>query len=198
MSERYMANNGNIEVDGFVKQRKELEKLMMSNPAMEKKVQGLIRKVLLAARREVSKAAQQPSVMMSDPRHAYKAVKTSVYRRILGGSVSLYNRRHARAESTYEPPRKLKPGQRGGNRMPVSERTKQVMSYEGADRAFILRFLNQGTSNRMAGSRGGALHGNRGSIRARNFFSSGSRTAMQKAADELATLIDDLIKNEIK
>ena len=26
MGERYMANNGNIEVDGFVKQRQELEK----------------------------------------------------------------------------------------------------------------------------------------------------------------------------
>lgn len=50
----------------------------------------------------------------------------------------------------------------------------------------------------MAGSRGGALHGNRGSIRARNFFSSSSRIAMQKAADELATLIDNLIKNEMK
>ena len=29
-----MAELGNIEVDGFVEQRKELEKLMMTNPAM--------------------------------------------------------------------------------------------------------------------------------------------------------------------
>lgn len=46
--------SGAFEVDGIVKQKQELESLLMSNPAMEKKVQGLIRKVLLAARREIS------------------------------------------------------------------------------------------------------------------------------------------------
>jgi hypothetical protein len=185
-----MANNGNIEVDGFVKQRQELEKLMMSNPAMEKKVQGLIRRVLLAARREVSKAAQQHSVMMSDPRHAYKAVKTFVYRRILGGSVSLYNRRHARGESTYEPPRKLRPGQRGGNRVKRGERTNQVMHYGPLDRGWILYILNKGTGERTAGSRGGRLTGNRGSIAARNFFRPLGDRAMGQMRDNLAAAID--------
>jgi hypothetical protein len=186
----------NIQVDGFVKQRQELESLLMSNPAMEKKVQGLIRKVLLAVRREVSKNAKD--VMKSDPRKAYKAVKSTVYRQILGGSVSLYNKRHAKGGNTYEPSRKLRTGQRGGNRVPRSQRTQQMMSYDGSDRAFILRFLNQGTSNREAGSRGGHLSGNRGRISPRNFFSTSSHTAMQKAARELTTLIDDLIKKEMK
>ena len=36
-----------FEIDGFVQQQKELEALLMSNPAMEKKVQALIRKVLM-------------------------------------------------------------------------------------------------------------------------------------------------------
>ena len=40
--------SGAFEVDGLVKQREELERLLMSNPEMEKKVQGLIRKVLHA------------------------------------------------------------------------------------------------------------------------------------------------------
>jgi hypothetical protein len=189
-----MANNGNIEVDGFVKKRQELEKLMMSNPAMEKKVQGLIRKVLMQARRTMGQQAQ--SAMKTDPRQAYKAVKTAVYKRILGGSVSILDKRRAGAPGSYEPPRKLRPGQRGGNRVPRGQRTQQLMSYQGASRAFVLRFINQGTEERTAGTRGGGLSGNRGSIAARNFFSSSSHRAMQEAADQLTKLIDDMIKQE--
>lgn len=193
-----MAISGdNFEVDGFVAQRKELEALLMSNPEMEKRVQGLIRKVLLAARRTVAQAAQ--GKMRSDPRQAYKAVKSSVYRQILGGSVSILNRRRSSGGgSSYEPPRKLRQGQRGGNRVPRSQRTQDVMSYEGADRAFILRFLNAGTDERFAGTRNGGLSGRRGRIAPRNFFADSSHTAMQKAAAELSTLIDDMIKKELQ
>ena len=192
--------NGAFEVNGLVKQKQELESLMMSNPAMEKKVQGLIRKVLMAARREVAKAAQQPSVMKSDPRKAYKAVKSAVYKRILGGSISILNRKNAKGGGTYEPPRRgtKDPFGRGGNRVPRGQRTQQVMSYQGADRAFILRFLNAGTDVRDAGTRGGRLSGNRGRIAPRNFFATSSHTAMMKAAEQLTILIDDMIKNEIK
>ena len=184
----------NFEIDGFVKQREELERLMMSNPDMEKRVQKLIRKVLMEARMVV--ANQAKSEMSSDPRQAYKAVKTTVYRRILGGSVSILNKRRSGAPGSYEPPRKLRQGQRGGNRVPRGQRTQQVMSYQGADRAFVLRFLNQGTGERTSGTRGGRLGGNRGSIAARNFFSSSSQRAMQQAVDQLTKLIDDMIKQE--
>ena len=188
---------GQFEVDGIVKQREELERLMMSNPQMEKQVQKLIRKVLMAARREVSKAASVS--MNADPRKAYKAVKTAVYKQILGGSVSILNKRRASGKKTsYEPPRTLKPYQRGGNRVKRGSRTQDVMSYEGGDRAFILRFINAGTKQRTAGTRGGRLSGNRGRIAARNFFSSSSHSAMRKAAVELQQLIDDLIKQALK
>ena len=80
----------NLEIDGFVKQRKELEGLLMSNPDMEKKVQKIIRAVLSHVRKDVSQSAR--GAMNADPRQAYKAVKTSVYRRILGGSVSILNK----------------------------------------------------------------------------------------------------------
>ena len=197
MSERYMANFGNMEVDGFVKQKEELERLMMSNPAMEKKVQGLIRKVLMEVRKHLGQDAKQ--AMHSDPRHAYRAVKTAVYRSILGGSVSILNKRRASGKrSSYEPPRTLRPGQRGGNRVPRGERTQQVMSYEGSDRGFILRFLNAGASNREAGTRGGRLHGNRGSIAARSWFGQNSHREMEQAAQNLSNLIDEMIKKEIQ
>lgn len=187
--------SGQFEVDGLVKQREELEHLLMSDPAMEKRVQALIRKVLMAARREIGQGIQ---FKHGDPRQAYKAVKTAVYRQILGGSVSLYNKRHASGKkSSYEPPRKLRPGQRGGNRMTRSSRTQQLMDYEGSDRAFVLRFLNQGTDVCTTG-RGGKITANRGAIAPRNFFAASSQQAMRKAVSQLSTLIDDLIKQEIK
>ena len=186
--------SGQFEVDGLVKQRKELEQMLSSDPDMEKRLQKVIRKVLMDARRQVSQSAQ--GAMKSDPRQAYKAVKTAVYRRILGGSVSLLNKRRAGAPGSYEPPRTLQPNQRGGNRVKRGDRTQTVMNYQGADRAFILRFINQGTTRRTAGTRGGHLTGNRGSIAARNFFSSSSRQALQQAAAELDNLIDDMIRKE--
>ena len=205
---------GQFEVDGIVKQREELERLMMSNPQMEKQVQKLIRKVLMTARREVSNAASWK--MKSDPRKAYKAVKTAVYRRILGGSVSILNKRSVKFDS-YEPPRTLKPGQRGGNRRPRSQRSDNLLHYAGDSRAFVLRFLNAGTNGRYIqftgdpnrarvnrGSQGGSKYGKtintgrRGNIAPRNFFDSSSHSAMRKAAVELQQLIDDLIKQALK
>jgi hypothetical protein len=204
----------NMQIDGLVQQKQELEALMMSNPAMEKQVQKLIRKVLMAARREVAKAAS--GSMKADPRKAYKAVKTAVYRRILGGSVSILNKRGTKFDH-YEPPRTLRPGQRGGNRRPRSQRSDNLLHYAGDSRAFVLRFLNAGTnaryiqftgdSNRSRvnrGSQGGTKYGKtintgrRGNIAPRNFFSSSSHRAMQKAADQLSILIDQMIQKVIK
>lgn len=179
----------------------------MSNPAMEKKVQGLIRKVLQMARREVSKAAKEG--MKGDPRQAYKAVKMAVYRQILGGNVSLLNKRKAGQRGSYTPPRKGL-GPRGGNRRPRSQRTVKLDGYMGADRGFILRFLNAGTQGRyiehftvVRGRHEDKWNrhpntGYRGKIGARNFFGSSSHKAMKTAAAQLTKLIDDLIKKEMK
>ena len=207
-TERYMANNENIEVDGLVEQRQELEKLMMSNPAMEKKMQGLIRKVLMEVRKHIGDAAK--SEMKSDPRQAYKAVKTAVYRQILGGSVSILNKKKPGVKfSDYEPVRTLRTGQRGGNRRARSERTRDLVKYAGSDRGFVLRFLNAGTQDRgvdftfMEGRKQTQTNkhpntGNRGRIMPRNFFGERSRREMENAAGNLQRLIDELIKQELK
>ena len=183
---------------------------MMSNPQMEKKVQGLIRKVLMQVRKMVAQAAQQPSVMKSDPRQAYKAVKTAVYRQILGGNVSILSKRKRGTQfSAYEPPRKLRPGQRGGNRLPRSQRTYDLIHYAGSDRGFILRFLNAGTAGRgveFTFNEGRKVDkwnkhpntGSRGRIAPRNFFGNRSRQEMENAAGNLSRLIDELIKQELK
>lgn len=170
--------------DGLQEHKAILDSLLMKNPEMEKRVKAIIRKVLKAARSDVSKDAK--SVLTNDPRHAYKAVKSVVYKRILGGNISILNRRNSTGKTTsYEPLRTLRHGQRGGNRVPRSNRTQQVMSYEGVDRAFIMRFINSGTHNRTAGSRGGKLSGNRGSIPARDWFGNASQRAMMKAIERM-------------
>jgi hypothetical protein len=64
------------------------------------------------------------------------------------------------------------------------------MSYDALDRGFILRFLNSGTTDRQAGSRGGSLSGNRGRIAPRNFFRGAGEQALVRATDNLANLID--------
>lgn len=191
--------SGAFQVDGLVRQREELERLLMSNPDMEKRVQGLIRKVLLEARRTISGDIKASDAMKSDPRQAYKAVKSAVYRRILGGSVSILAKKRA-GKRLPAPPvvHKLetetnsKGNHRGGNRMPRSQRTENLLTYAGADRGFILRFLNAGTSERES------RIGNRGSIAPRNFFATSSHKAMQQAAEQLDSLIEELIKKEMK
>ena len=206
-----------FEVEGFVEQRKELDKLLMSNPAMEKKVQGLIRKVLGAVRSSLGQAARDK--MESDPRKAYKAVRTLVYKRILGGNVNILNKKRASGGSgSYTPTRTLNTGQRGGNRRPRSERSMRLESYYGSDRGFILRFLNAGTNERVInflpdssresvhrGSQGGNLRkygktintGRRGHIAASNWFGQRSQKEMERASETLTQYIDELIRQTI-
>lgn len=207
-----------FQVDGLVEQVKELEALMTSNPAMEKKVKGLIRKVLSVVRSNMSKAAKD--TMGSDPRHAYKAVKSTIYRQILGGNVNILQKKRASGGGSYEPTHTIRQGQRGGNRRTRSPRTKSLQSYWGAERGFILRFLNAGTTDRYIknflpnsarehvhrGSQGGNIKkygktintGYRGAIKARNWFGSRSQQEMERAAENLSKFIDELIKQEIK
>ena len=173
----------------ILEQQKVLEAALSTNPKTQKALQKLIRKALMEVRPELVSAAR--GAMDSDPRGAAHGIRLSVYKKILGGNVNILNmRKKAGKPTTYEPPRKLQPHQRGGNRVPRGKRTDTVMHYGPHDRQWILRFINSGTSDRMAGSRGGRLSGNRGSIAARNFFGRAGSSALTKAADNLATLID--------
>ena len=180
-----------IEINDAVimEQQKVLEAALSTNPKTQKVLQKLIRKALMDVRPQLVSAAR--GAMGSDPRGAAQGIRTSVYKKILGGNVNILNmRKKTGSPISYEPPRKLQPHQRGGNRVPRGKRTDTVMHYGPHDRQWILRFINSGTSERMAGTRGGRLSGNRGSIAARNFFGSAASSALAKAADNLATLID--------
>ena len=185
----------NMEVTGLDELSKKLDRLQAKDSQMEEQIVKIIREAIKAARSMVT--ADAKGTVGNDPRHAYKAVRSMVYKRILGGNISILQKRKAGSgKSGYEPPRTLRPGQRGGNRVPRSARTQQMMDYEGSDRGFILRFLNSGTGQRTAGTRNGRLHGNRGSIAARNWFPSSGQRAMNAAAQYIIDEIDRLIAEE--
>ena len=184
-----MANiSGDIYTEGYVELREQLDKLLMKNPEMEKKVQAIISDVLKQVRANMSQEAR--SVMDDDPRQATRAVRSMVYRQILGGQVNILNKKRAGSPGNYEPIRTLRPGQRGGNRRPRSERTKRLQGYMGSDRGFVLRFLNAGTQTRST------KYGSRGAIAATNWFGRRSQQAMDVASKNLANYIDELIKKE--
>lgn len=165
-----------------------LEQALSTNPKTQKALQKLINKVITEARKEMVSDARMS--MDKDPRGAAWAIRRSVYKKILGANVNIYNHRKRGKPTTYEPPRRLRQGQRGGNRVPRGQRTHQMMSYGPHDRQMVLRWINEGTATRRAGTRSGQLSGNRGNIAARNWFIRSADRALQTAADNLATLID--------
>ena len=190
----------------ILEQQKVLEAALSTNPKTQKALQKLVRQVLMQARKELS-GYIKTKLKNGDPRGAARAVRTSVYRKILGGNLNILASKKTHGFNTYEPPRTLRPGQRGGNRRPRSKRTDTVMHYDGIDRDFILRFVDSGTKQRaierqvetkLAG--GGSKfkwvadaskYGNRGSISARGFFRAGAEPMLKKAADYLTDLINE-------
>ena len=201
-------SNGTIEIKGLSEFEAKLQKLKTDNPDFEKRLRGVIRKVLGEARANLRKNAASGLQMESDPRHAYKAVRYAVYKRLFGGQVNILNSHKAGTETGYRPARTLTPGQRGGNRR--ERKSRNLDKYEGQDRGFILRWLNNGmtktsprviqfTENDRRKVDKWNKHpntGNRGAISARNWFGNASLQELQKVAGEMQELIDKVIKEE--
>ena len=200
-------NNG-IKITGLSEFEAKLKKLKTDNPDFEKRLRGVIRKILGHARANLRKDAARGLQMENDPRHAYKAVRYAVYKRLFGGQVNILNSRKAGGETGYRPARTLTPGQRGGNRRQRTSRN--LDKYEGVDRGFILRWLNDGmtktdprviqfTENDRRKVDKWNKHpntGNRGAIKARNWFGGASLKELQAVAGEMQELIDKVINDE--
>lgn len=187
-------------------QEQNLRAAMSTDPKMRKVIQQHIREALFEARRDVMAAFPAEH----DPREARRAIRTSVYDKVLGGNINILTGKKAHGTNSYEPQRTLTPGQRGGNRRKRSERTKQVMSYAPLDRGFILRFVNSGTKTRVIGFRNTvkgnrtryenrvyrinrgdkARTGNRGAIAPRNWFMSSAESEIANAAANISKMIE--------
>ena len=182
-----------------------LEKLLTSDPEMEKEIRAIVSKVLRTAVKEVSHEAAR--YIQNDPREAYKAVRKMVYKRVLGGNIKILSPRKAGKRGAAP----------GGSRGRLS-RTTDILSYRGVDRSFILRFLDSGTNDRRATymnghrimreninerpkRRGGYMTniiGARGRITARGFFGPAAQKAIANAAKEMTVLLEQLYKQRIK
>ena len=186
----------------FQNQQHVLKALTAVDGEFHKRLREMIFQELKAAR---NKIAEDISFKNGDPRGTRHAVKRYVASKYLGGIVSIRDGRKAGSQNSYEPPRKLRPGQRGGNRMPRSQRTHEIMHYGPQDRSFILRYINSGTAPRYAAGRNVSGRGNRreffrlqeegdwyrGSIAPRNFFARIGQPEMEKAVDRLGKMVDE-------
>ena len=175
-----------------MRQKAALESMLVSNPDTAANIRKLITQEIAKARAAISQSAK--GEMASDPRQAYKAVRRSVYKSILGGQVNIFNPRGGASSSgsSFAKARKLDnhPHQRGGNRRKRSARTDQVDGYVGKDRGFILRFVNSGISKPRQ-----TRYGNRGVIPARNWLATSGQRELEAAAERLSAIIDkELVK----
>lgn len=200
-----------IIVAGIEQYREALQKLMTDNPATRKELQRIIRNAIGEARKNVIKDAQ--SVLENDPRHAYKAVRNSVYKQIFGGQINILSSSRRGAPTKWIRPKKQRPERaRGGNRRKRSYNTMRIDSYEGVDRGFILRFLNAGTAGRKIENfvtnpkrnewpsvpkwNKNPNTGNRGSLRARHWFGISSTFQLDAAATKVAEEVEKLLQQE--
>lgn len=193
-----------FEIQGLAEQVEKLRGLMSDDPDFRRRVNAVIRKILQVARKDIMESAT--GVMDTDPRHAYKAVRSAVYKRLLGGQVNILAKRRAGTPTAYQKPRKGLP-KRGGNRWGRSARTRAMEGYEGTDRGFILRFINAGTDVRSIHSytaKDGNSHdlnvrtSNRGRIAQRNWFGGASQMALEKASLDMQDFIDKVINEEFR
>jgi hypothetical protein len=173
----------------ILESKKALEAALSTSPKAQIILRKIIRKYLKEAYWNV---VNNINFKNGDPRGTRYAVRTTVYKKVLGANINIYQRGRAKGEeNSYEPPRKLRPGQRGGNRVKRGERTNQVMHYGPLDRGWILYILNKGTDERISGTRGGKISGNRGSISARNFFKPLGDRALGIMRDNLSKAIEE-------
>jgi hypothetical protein len=168
---------------------KAFEGLRLDEVAKRKDLRKIVRKEIGDVRKKVVQAAA--GAMATDPNRSRNAVLGTVYKRVIGGSVSLFDRKKVKKM------RLVKNRNRGGksgiirNRY-VSDRTKQIRGYMPENRGFILRFINKGTQVRTANGRGG--RGNRGAITGKNFFEQTANAGMKIAAENMRRQVDKMIE----
>ena len=192
-------------------QREALHACMTVDSEMADRLREAIFQEMKAAR---DKIVEQIRFDNGDPRGTAHAVKRYVASKYLGGVVSIasYNAKASGTKNTYEAPRKLRPGQRGGNRMERGGRTAQILGYGPHERMFILNWLNAGTRGRYSGhGRNGRTdaayerfilryegRGWRGAITPRGFFKTLGDPAMETAIKNLSKMVDEEFEKLLK
>jgi hypothetical protein len=181
-----------------------LQACMTVDSEMGKRLRELIFQELKRVRYDIAGGLKFAN---GDPRGTRGAVKRYIASKYLGGVVSILDGGTSGSKNSYEAPRKLRPGQRGGNRMIRSQRTDDMLHYGPDERSFILRYINSGTRPRYANGRNGKWNkrgGNRtffklqeqgdyyrGSIAPRNFMNTLGNPSMRRAVENLSKMVDE-------
>ena len=193
-----------------LEQQKALEAALSTNPKTQQVLRKIIRKYVMEARQQVVSGIKFDN---GDPRGARQAVRTAVYKKVLGANINIFNSRKAHGQNTYTPPRKGSHGRGGNRRVRTSlDRGK----YAPLDRGFVLRWQNEGTGNRNINFKSDSRReqwpsvskwskhpntGNRGSITARHFFRPLGDRALGVMRENLAVAIEtelDAVLNKQK
>ena len=177
-----------VQISGVIENQEMFERLLTYEPNFDRNFRALIRKMLKEARKNLSKDAKD--YINEDPRRAARAIKHTVYKQLFGGNLSILQKRRAGAPSGYTRPKKLKAGQRGGNRRPYVAERNRLDKYYGSDRGFVLRFLNSGTVERDT------RYGGRGSIRQTGWFGHTAPWQMENAAEMVAEKVNEYIRKQ--
>lgn len=199
-----MAISIDINEQIFENQMHALQACLTVDSEMNKRLRECIFQELKRVRNDISNGMKFAN---GDPRGTRRAVKRYIASKYLGGVVSIMDGKASGNRNSYEAPRKLRQGQRGGNRMLRSQRTDDILHYGPDERGFILRFINSGTHPRYANGRNGKWdkRGNnstffklqeqgdyyRGNIAPRNFMNTLGKPSMQRAVENLSKMVDD-------
>lgn len=186
----------NLQVDNrdFVEM---LDRLRYENLVKSSDVRKVFAKVAKPVKQSVQQGAR--SSMKKDPRKAWKGVRVITLKGGKGVVVGLLNPRKAgNAMAVGSNSTGGKSGIRRHRKR--SARTNQVDGYQGADRSFILRIVNQGIKKppRMAGKRGTLKkEADRGEITAKRFFDRAA-SGMQRASQQLSVELGKIIEQKSK
>lgn len=181
--------------------RRAMARLLVSDPETRKQLKAVIRAEIKNARNKISSDIH--GNLDNDPRKAYRAVKYSIYKKVLGGNTSILSSRRAGARYLLIRPRKLdeNPHQPGGNRVPRSPDAERMETYFGKDRGFVLRFLNAGVKDNGTVDRETRL-GKRGVISPRYVFEGSAPGRMSAAAEAIsnafAGVFEEVYNEEMK
>ena len=175
------------EASGLEELRKYIQAMQIStNDELREKVRSVVRDELSVLREKGKSAA-----MRAGAGSASGGVMRCSYSQRLGGSVHILGgkKKYSNDSRSYTP----------GTQRRVSQRTMQINRYSGADRAFILRFLNSGTKNpreverpSLSGRGSRSTWGRRGGIEGKNFFAQLESAAMS-AGEQASKKIEAII-----
>lgn len=169
----------------------------------------IVRGEIIAAKMAVGKAAQAAVGQgfphsAGDPRQAWRGIVANIWSRLgLGGSIALQHTSYNTETKPWNPARKGTRGQRN-----ISGRTQQVNEYWGRSRGFILRFLNNGTADRVTGGRNNRRRGvirlmkrpesgtpaYRGKIKGNRFFERAALPAAERAVQNIGERIASMLE----